>query len=118
MTLTLFRGGRVFDGVGTETREGLEVLVEDDRIKEVSDRPIQASDARVIELAGRCLMPGLIDAHFLAVAADPDLGRIDAMPKSLLYQHARPRGLPVLPGQFDHDPGRRWGCGGARSRAR
>ncbi len=89
MTLTLFRGGLVFDGTGAETREGLEVLVEGDRIKEVSDRPIQASDARVIELGGRCLMPGLIDAHFHAVAADPDLGRVDAMPKSLLYQHAR-----------------------------
>ena len=89
MALTLFRGGLVFDGTGAETREGLEVLVEGARIKEVSDRPIQASDARVVELGGRCLMPGLIDAHFHAVAVDANLASLDAMPKSLLYQHAR-----------------------------
>ncbi len=28
MTLTLFRGGLVFEGTGTESRDGLEVLVE------------------------------------------------------------------------------------------
>ena len=89
MTLTLFRGGRLFDGTSAETRDGLEVLVEGARIKEVSDRPVQASDARVVELGGRCLMPGLIDAHFHALAADPNLAGVDAMPKSLLYQHAR-----------------------------
>jgi imidazolonepropionase-like amidohydrolase len=89
MALTLFRGGLVYDGAGAETREGLEVLVEGARIKEVSDRPIRAAEARLVELGGRCLMPGLIDAHFHALAADPDLASIDAMPKSLLYQHAR-----------------------------
>ena len=89
MTLTLFRGGPVFDGAGAEARDGLEVLVEGARIKEVSDRPITAEGARVVELRGRCLMPGLIDAHFHALAADADLAKVDAMPKSLLYQHAR-----------------------------
>ena len=89
MTLTLFRGGLVFDGTSAETREGLEVLVEGARIKEVSDRPIQAAGARLVELGGRCLMPGLIDAHFHAVAVDANLANLDAMPKSLLYQHAR-----------------------------
>ncbi len=89
MTLTLFRGGLVFDGTGAEARDGLEVLVEGERIKEVSDRPIGAQGARVVELGGRCLMPGLIDAHFHALAAVPDLSAVDAMPKSLLYQHAR-----------------------------
>jgi imidazolonepropionase-like amidohydrolase len=89
MTLTLFRGGPVFDGAGAEARDGLEVLVEGARIKEVADRPITAEGARVVELRGRCLMPGLIDAHFHALAADADLAKVDAMPSSLLYQHAR-----------------------------
>ena len=34
-------------------------------------------------------MPGLIDAHFHALAADPDIGRLDLMPRSLIHQHAR-----------------------------
>ncbi len=36
MTLTLFRGGLVFDGAGTEARDGLEVLVEGEPIGEIS----------------------------------------------------------------------------------
>ncbi len=88
MTLTLFRGGLVFDGAGAEARDGLEVLVEGERIKEVSDRPIKAQGARVVELGGRCLMPGLIDAHFHALAAIVNLVALDSMPKALIYLHA------------------------------
>ena len=57
-------GGRLFDGTGAPIREASGVLVEDGRIAAVG----QASDgvpagATVIELAGRVLLPGLIDAH-------------------------------------------------------
>ena len=86
---TLFRGGRVFDGVGEELLEGVEVLVEGDRIAEVSDVPVRSGTAEVVDLRGRTLMPGLIDAHFHAIAASPDLGAVEHMPASLLAQHAR-----------------------------
>jgi imidazolonepropionase-like amidohydrolase len=89
MSLVLFRNGKLFDGLGAETRDGLEVLVEDDRIKEISDRPISASNARVVDLGGRTLMPGLIDAHFHAVAADPNIGNVENMPASLIAQYSR-----------------------------
>jgi len=89
MPLILFRNGKVFDGHASETREGLEVLIEDDRIKEVSEQPITASSARVVDLGGRTLMPGLIDAHFHAVAADPNIAHIEHMPSSLIAQYAR-----------------------------
>ncbi len=36
MTLTLFRGGLLFDGTSAETREGLEVLVEGDPVADLS----------------------------------------------------------------------------------
>ncbi|TFH47061.1 MAG: amidohydrolase family protein, partial [Lysobacterales bacterium] len=58
MSLVLFRNGKLFDGLAAETRDGLEVLVEDTRIKEVSDTPISAATARVVDLGGRTLMPG------------------------------------------------------------
>ncbi|MEM7227148.1 MAG: amidohydrolase family protein [Pseudomonadota bacterium] len=87
--MTLLQNALLWDGSGAEPLEGAHVLVEDDRIKEVSDKPIQAADAQVHDLAGRTLMPGLIDAHFHAVAADPDIGKLEHMPRSLLYQHAR-----------------------------
>ena len=86
---SLFRHGRIFDGVGEELLEGVEVLVEGSRIVEVSDVPIRSGTAEVIDLRGRTLMPGLIDAHFHAIAASPDLGAVEHMPASLLAQHAR-----------------------------
>jgi len=39
------------------------VLVEGGHIREVSDRPIKSATAEAIDLAGRILRPGLIDAH-------------------------------------------------------
>ena len=89
MSLVLFRNGKLFDGLSAEIRDGLEVLVENDRIKEVSDTPISATDARVVDLGGRTLMPGLIDAHFHAVAADPNIGNVENMPASLIAQYSR-----------------------------
>ena len=89
MSLLLFRNGAVFDGTGDETVPGLEVLVEGERIREVSDARIRARGARVVDLAGRTLMPGLIDAHFHAVAADPSVHVVEEMPASLVAQHAR-----------------------------
>ena len=86
---TLFRHGRIFDGVGEELLEGVEVLVEGSRIVEVSDVPIRSGTAEVVDLRGRTLMPGLIDAHFHANAASPDLGAVEHMPASLIAQHAR-----------------------------
>ena len=86
---TLFRHGRIFDGAGEELLEDVEVLVEGSRIVEVSDVPIRCGSAEVVDLRGRTLMPGLIDAHYHAIAASPDLGTIDHMPASLIAQHAR-----------------------------
>lgn len=85
----LFRDARLFDGVSDGLRSNAQVLVEGSRITAVSDGPIEAGGATVIDLAGRTLMPGLIDAHYHAVAATPDLGKLADMPASLLHQHSR-----------------------------
>ena len=87
--MILFENCRLFDGLGDTLREDCHVLVEGERVKEVADTPIKVSDAEVIDLKGRTLMPGLIDAHFHAMAADPDFSRLESMPRSLLHQHAR-----------------------------
>jgi len=87
--MILFQNCRLFDGLGDALREDCHVLVEGARVKEVADRPIKAKGADVIDLKGRTLMPGLIDAHFHAMAADPDFSKLESMPRSLLHQHAR-----------------------------
>ena len=84
----LFNNCRIFDGAEAGLGEGMAVLVEAGRIKEISERPISASGARMIEAAGRTLMPGLIDAHYHALLADLNPANLDIMPPSLLHQHA------------------------------
>jgi imidazolonepropionase-like amidohydrolase len=83
MTSYLFTGGRCLDPRRTELLEGVEVLVEGDRIKEISDRPIVATAAERIDLAGKTVMPGLIDCHVHVVAALVDLAANAMAPSSL-----------------------------------
>ena len=52
----------VLDGF-TEPQRGFNVLVSDGRITEVSAKPIAAGTSTVVDVGGRTLMPGLIDAH-------------------------------------------------------
>ncbi len=57
-------GGRLFDGTGAPVREASGVLVEDGRIAAVGHASDGVPDgATTVDLAGRMLLPGLIDAH-------------------------------------------------------
>ena len=74
MSAILFTNAAVFDGVGSELRRGAEVLVADGMIQAVSERPIaRPADCEVLDVAGRTLMPGLIDAHVHIWATDLDI---------------------------------------------
>jgi imidazolonepropionase-like amidohydrolase len=61
--VVLLRPARVFDG--TEVHEGWAVLVRGEKIERAgpSAQVTAPADARVMELPGATLMPGLIDAH-------------------------------------------------------
>ncbi len=85
----VLRNASIFDGdrrlAGRHT-----VVVADGLIGEVTDGPVAAAPgARSIDLAGRTLMPGLIDAHFHPVSPTLDVGRIDTMPASYRALDAR-----------------------------
>jgi imidazolonepropionase-like amidohydrolase len=88
MAQTLFYNGFMLDVVQGIRRDGVEVLVEDKVIVEISDRPIKAPDAHRIDLQGRTLMPGLIDAHAHAIAIDVNLGNLPNIPVSLVAHEA------------------------------
>ena len=65
------RSARLVDGTGAAPVEGARVLVEDARIARVAgaSEPV-AAGAIEIDVAGRTLMPGLIDAHVHVNAFD------------------------------------------------
>ena len=88
MTAYLLAGGRFLDPREPELRDGIEVLVEGDRVREVSDRPIASRSATRVDLRGRTLMPGLIDAHVHFFLAEVNLASLDGMPLTLLTTKA------------------------------
>lgn len=61
----------LFDGIGTKARPGVAVMVEDGRIAEVMDQAAVPSHAGGIDLGGRTLLPGLVDAHAHVFAEPP-----------------------------------------------
>src|SRR5580704_1743389 len=84
MTSYLFSGGRFLDPRQDELRDGVSVLVEDGTVKEVADRPITSASATRIDLRGRTLMPGLIDAHIHVVLTEVNLRLLSDVPLTLL----------------------------------
>ena len=59
----LLVGARLIDGTGAEPQTGVEVFVKDGKIVEVGPGLTVPTGARVIDLKGRTLLPGFIDAH-------------------------------------------------------
>ena len=53
----------LIDGKSDQTREGLVILVEDERIVAIGDVEIIPANAQVIDLGDATLLPGLIDTH-------------------------------------------------------
>ena len=89
MTQVLFKNAAVLDAAASERRGGMAVLVEGSLIREVSDRPIRPGKADVIDLRGRTLMPGLIDAHVHAIAVTTDLAQLARIPPYLVAAEAK-----------------------------
>lgn len=90
----LFHGGRLFDPRQDALIENVEVLVEDGRVAEVSrpdghlTGPVQASNAHRVDLGGRTLMPGLIDAHIHIYLTEVNLRLLEDIPLTLLAAQA------------------------------
>jgi imidazolonepropionase-like amidohydrolase len=84
MASFVIHGGRFLDPRKSELTEGIELLIEGDRVKEVSDRPIKTTTATRIDVGGRTVMPGLIDCHLHIFLSEVNIGFLDATPLTLL----------------------------------
>jgi imidazolonepropionase-like amidohydrolase len=70
---TLVINATILTGTGVRIENG-SLLMRDGRIDRISDGSIRASDAEVIDAAGRWVTPGLIDVHsHLGVYASPNV---------------------------------------------
>lgn len=90
MTAILFRNATVLDPAAADLKEGCDVVIEGEVIREVSDRSLTAGSARIYDLGGRVVMPGLIDAHVHVMAVTTNLAQLARIPPSLVTAQTRP----------------------------
>src|SRR5262245_55924263 len=88
MTQYLFRNVKLLDPAHDELLGGHEVLVEGELVREVSDRPLQAGNATVIDGGGRTLMPGLIDCHVHVFLSELNIRNLEHVPLTLMTARA------------------------------
>jgi imidazolonepropionase-like amidohydrolase len=79
MGITILKSGLIFDGRSEELVEGGSVVIENDKIREVSDGDVRIDGATVIDMDGRFVMPGLIDAHFHVYSISLNMQLVDSM---------------------------------------
>jgi imidazolonepropionase-like amidohydrolase len=84
----VYRGATLIDGTGGPARPDMAVITNGERIEEVLPAarltPALVGDARVVELGGRWLLPGLIDSH-QHIATPPNDRRAEALLRRDLY---------------------------------
>ncbi|MEI7444828.1 MAG: amidohydrolase family protein [Burkholderiales bacterium] len=84
-----FTRATVFDSLRGELRANGTVVVEGDRIADVLFDATPVDDARIVDLDGRTLMPGLIDAHVHVTSTVPDFLKLAMMPASLIAAQSK-----------------------------
>ncbi|MES2497231.1 MAG: amidohydrolase family protein [Pseudomonadota bacterium] len=85
---TLYSGATLIDGTGRPAQPDRDILVRDERIVAVAARgalsPDVVGDARRVDLAGRFVIPGLIDSH-VHLATPPNRANAEAILRRDLY---------------------------------
>src|SRR6202167_2036127 len=87
MAVTVLRNASVLDPEQGTLTGGQSVVIEDGRIADVGSDRTAPEDALVLDVAGRTVMPGLIDAHAHPAVVDQDI--FDMAEWSPIYVAAR-----------------------------
>jgi imidazolonepropionase-like amidohydrolase len=88
MTALHFRNFALLEPAHGERRMGYELVVEGETIRELSEKPIKAGKADVIDCGGRTLMPGLIDSHVHVFLSEVYIRSMESMPLTLMTARA------------------------------
>ncbi len=100
--LLLLRNLRLLDPRLDEILDGHEVLIEGDRFREVSDRPIRINNAAVIDCGGQTVMPGLIDCHVHSMHSEVYIRRLEEIPAHPEHGAGRGAGAPDARSRLHH----------------
>ena len=84
-----FRNAALFDSRAGLMRPGATVVVEDGLVAGVEFGAVKVDDAEVLDLAGKALLPGLIDAHVHVTAVSHDVLCLALTPPSLITAQAK-----------------------------
>jgi imidazolonepropionase-like amidohydrolase len=96
VTQFLFKNFNLLEPEHGELRGGYQLLTEGEVVKELSDRPVRAEGATVIDCGGKTLMPGLIDSHVHVMHSEVNVRFLEAMPLTLLTARAGSRMRAML----------------------
>jgi imidazolonepropionase-like amidohydrolase len=88
MNRTTFLNARIFDGVRSEYLDETIVAVEGDRIVAVDRAPSASISGDVVDVAGKTLMPGLIDAHCHVLGASLKVTDVETQPLTYVAGYA------------------------------
>lgn len=79
-----------------EIRKGYQLLVEGDKVRELSAKPVKAPGAARIDCGGKTLMPGLIDSHVHAIHSEVNIRFMENLPLTLVAARAATRLTAML----------------------
>lgn len=81
--ITLFKNGNIVDVIGENVIAGGSVLVEDGIIKEVGTAIEAPADAKIVDLGGKTMLPGLFNCH-VHMSSDAGNGVHEDLPDAAL----------------------------------
>jgi len=86
MGTVVYRDATIFDGTGAAPAGGRSLVVDGDRLTQVvaTEDLVVPDDAVVVDLAGRFVIPGLIDSH-QHLATPPDRAQAETWLRRMLY---------------------------------
>jgi len=82
--VVVYRGAVLIDGTGAPPREGLDIVVDGERIVAVTAPRGSPKGARVVDASGLYVLPGLIDSH-VHMATPPDRAQAEGVMRRQLY---------------------------------
>lgn len=95
--MLIFRNAAILDPVLGRLLSPRDVVVDGTDIVQVSETPLTADAAQVIDLQGKVMMPGLIDCHVHCMASHLNLGSNAKLPNVLAVLRA----VPLIEGMLN-----------------